>query len=87
MPLFLYTPSGGGFQRRASVLTILHLSHLDTIIRQDLLDLERIRDLKSFEILIHLLKIRVCTMETVQAALCLWIKKALFVLAWRDNSY
>ena len=35
------------------------LSHLDTIIRQDLLDLEKIRDLKSIEILVDLLKSRV----------------------------
>lgn len=35
------------------------LSHLDTIIRQDLMDLEKVRDLKSIEILIDLLKSRV----------------------------
>jgi predicted AAA+ superfamily ATPase len=34
-------------------------THIDTIIRQDLLDLERIRDLKSIEILIDLLRTRV----------------------------
>ena len=34
-------------------------THLDTIIRQDLLDLERVRDVKSIEILIDLLKSRV----------------------------
>jgi predicted AAA+ superfamily ATPase len=33
--------------------------HIDTIIRQDLLDLEKVRDLKSIEILIDLLKSRV----------------------------
>jgi predicted AAA+ superfamily ATPase len=34
-------------------------THVDTIIRQDLLDLERVRDLRSIEILIDLLKERV----------------------------
>jgi predicted AAA+ superfamily ATPase len=34
-------------------------THIDTIIRQDLLDLEKIRDLKSVEILIDLLRMRV----------------------------
>lgn len=34
-------------------------THLDTIIRSDLLDLERVRDLKSIEILIDLLRSRV----------------------------
>jgi len=34
-------------------------THIDTIIRQDLLDLERVRDLKSIEILIDLLRTRV----------------------------
>jgi predicted AAA+ superfamily ATPase len=34
-------------------------THVDTIIRQDLLDLEKIRDLKSVEILIDLLRVRV----------------------------
>ena len=34
-------------------------THIDTIIRQDLLDLEKVRDLKSIEILIDLLKSRV----------------------------
>ena len=34
-------------------------THLDTIIRGDLLDLERVRDLKSIEILVDLLRIRV----------------------------
>src|SRR4030042_351935 len=34
-------------------------THIDTIIRQDLLDLERVRDLKSIEILIDLLRMRV----------------------------
>jgi predicted AAA+ superfamily ATPase len=34
-------------------------SHLDVILRQDLLDLERVRDLKSIELLIDLLKNRV----------------------------
>ena len=33
--------------------------HTDTIIRQDILDLERVRDIKSLEILIDLLKARV----------------------------
>lgn len=36
-------------------------THIDTIIRQDILDLERIRDLKSVEILIDLLRTRVGT--------------------------
>jgi predicted AAA+ superfamily ATPase len=34
-------------------------THIDTIIRQDLIDLERVRDIKSIEILIDLLKSRV----------------------------
>jgi len=34
-------------------------THIDTIIRQDLIDLEKVRDLKSIEILIDLLKSRV----------------------------
>jgi len=34
-------------------------THIDTIIRQDLLDLEKVRDIKSIEILIDLLKSRV----------------------------
>lgn len=34
-------------------------THIDTIIRQDLLDLEKVRDLKSIEILIDLLKSKV----------------------------
>jgi len=34
-------------------------SHVDSIVRQDLLDLEGVRDLKSIEILIDLLKVRV----------------------------
>jgi len=34
-------------------------THVDTIIREDLLDLERVRDIKSIEILIDLLKARV----------------------------
>jgi len=34
-------------------------THVDTIIREDLLDLERVRDIKSIEILIELLKARV----------------------------
>lgn len=34
-------------------------SHLDTIVRQDILDLEKVRDLKSIEILLDLLKTRV----------------------------
>ncbi len=34
-------------------------THTDTIIRQDLLDLERVRDIKSIEILIDLLRTRV----------------------------
>jgi predicted AAA+ superfamily ATPase len=34
-------------------------THVDTIIRQDLLDLEKVRDIKSIEILIDLLKSRV----------------------------
>ena len=34
-------------------------THLDTILRQDLLDLERVRDIKSIEILIDLLRMRV----------------------------
>ena len=34
-------------------------THVDTIIRQDLLDLERVRDVKSIEILIDLLRMRV----------------------------
>lgn len=34
-------------------------THTDTIIREDLLDLERVRDIKSIEILIDLLKARV----------------------------
>jgi predicted AAA+ superfamily ATPase len=34
-------------------------THVDTIIRQDLLDLEKVRDIKSIEILIDLLKARV----------------------------
>ena len=34
-------------------------SHLDIIVRQDILDLEKVRDLKSIEILIDLLKARV----------------------------
>lgn len=34
-------------------------THIDTIIRQDLLDMERVRDIKSIEILIDLLKARV----------------------------
>ncbi|MCP3876102.1 MAG: ATP-binding protein [Desulfobacteraceae bacterium] len=34
-------------------------THTDTIIREDLLDLERVRDIKSIEILIHMLKSRV----------------------------
>jgi predicted AAA+ superfamily ATPase len=34
-------------------------THVDTIIRQDLIDLEKVRDIKSIEILIDLLKIRV----------------------------
>jgi len=34
-------------------------THVDTIIRQDLLDLEKVRDIKSIEILIDLLKVRV----------------------------
>lgn len=34
-------------------------THTDTIIREDLLDLERVRDIKSIEIMIDLLKIRV----------------------------
>ena len=33
--------------------------HTDTIIREDLLDLERVRDIKSIEILIDLLRARV----------------------------
>lgn len=36
-------------------------THIDTIIRQDILDLEKIRDLKSVEILIDLLRMRVGT--------------------------
>lgn len=36
-------------------------THIDTIIRQDILDLERIRDLKSVEILIDLLRTRIGT--------------------------
>ena len=34
-------------------------THIDTIIRQDLIDLERVRDVRSIEILIDLLKMRV----------------------------
>jgi len=34
-------------------------SHIDTIIREDLLDLEKVRDIKSIEIMIDLLKSRV----------------------------
>lgn len=34
-------------------------THIDTIIRQDLIDLEKVRDIKSIEILIELLKVRV----------------------------
>lgn len=34
-------------------------SHIDTIIREDLLDIEKVRDIKSIEILIDLLKVRV----------------------------
>lgn len=34
-------------------------THIDTIIRDDLLDLERVRDIKSIEILIDLLRARV----------------------------
>ncbi|MDH4220887.1 MAG: ATP-binding protein [Candidatus Aminicenantes bacterium] len=34
-------------------------THVDTIIREDLLDLERVRDIKSIEILIELLRARV----------------------------
>jgi len=34
-------------------------THVDTIIRQDLIDLEKVRDIKSIEILIDLLKMRV----------------------------
>jgi predicted AAA+ superfamily ATPase len=34
-------------------------THVDTIIRQDLIDLEKVRDIKSIEILIDLLKARV----------------------------
>ena len=34
-------------------------SHIDTIIREDLLDIERVRDIKAIEILIDLLKVRV----------------------------
>lgn len=34
-------------------------THIDTIIRQDLIDLEKVRDIKSIEILIDLLKSRV----------------------------
>ena len=34
-------------------------THVDTIIRQDLIDLEKVRDIKSIEILIDLLKTRV----------------------------
>jgi len=37
-------------------------THLDTILRQDLLDLERVRDIKSIEIMIELLRSRVGSM-------------------------
>lgn len=36
-------------------------SHLDTIIREDLLDLEKVRDIKSIELLIDLLRTRVAS--------------------------
>ncbi len=39
-------------------------THIDTIIREDLLDLERVRDIKSIEILIDLLRDRVGSMTS-----------------------
>lgn len=42
-------------------------THVDTIIRQDLQDLERVRDLKSVEILIDLLRARVGTPTSLRS--------------------
>ena len=42
-------------------------THVDTIIRQDLLDLERVRDLRSIEILIDLLRARVGTPTSLRS--------------------
>ena len=42
-------------------------SHIDTIIREDLLDIERVRDIKSIEILIDLLKVRVGSQTSYSA--------------------
>ena len=42
-------------------------SHIDTIIREDLLDIERVRDIKSIEILIDLLKARVGSQTSYSA--------------------
>ncbi len=39
-------------------------THIDTIIREDLLDLERVRDIKSIEVLIDLLRYRVGSMTS-----------------------
>src|SRR4030067_934075 len=42
-------------------------THVDTIIRQDLLDLEKVRDLKSIEILIDLVRARVGAPTSMRA--------------------
>ena len=42
-------------------------SHIDTIIREDLLDIERVRDIKSIEILIDLLRARVGSQTSYSA--------------------
>jgi predicted AAA+ superfamily ATPase len=42
-------------------------THVDTIIRQDLLDLEKVRDLKSIEILIDLVRARVGTPTSMRS--------------------
>ena len=42
-------------------------SHIDTIIREDLLDIERVRDIKSIEILLDLLRVRVGSQTSYSA--------------------
>jgi predicted AAA+ superfamily ATPase len=42
-------------------------SHIDTIIREDLMDIERVRDIKSIEILIDLLRTRVGSQTSYSA--------------------
>jgi predicted AAA+ superfamily ATPase len=48
-----YLKNSEGFAKR------WRRTHIDTILRQDLLDLENVRDIKAIEILIDLLKVRV----------------------------